>query len=93
MRSAAKLRRRRMLRLGLASLILFLLAAGVGVFLGYGDAGQPVLAQESAPQPVPPEGAAPPEQVPGGTLGNASDADFWREIRSGIQGTVSIPDK
>ncbi len=38
--------------------------------------------------------------VPGQSLGNTSDADFWRMIRSGgagtkggIQGSVSIPDK
>lgn len=31
--------------------------------------------------------------VPGGTLGSASDADFWRAVRRGVQGSVSIPDK
>lgn len=31
-------------------------------------------------------------QVPGNTLGSSSDADFWRQIREGHQGSVSIPD-
>jgi formate dehydrogenase subunit gamma len=31
--------------------------------------------------------------VPGASLGNTSDTQFWREIRRGMQGTVSIPDK
>jgi len=31
--------------------------------------------------------------VPGQSLGSTSDAQFWREIRGGIQGTVSIPNK
>tara|TARA_R110002012_G_scaffold237756_1_gene411510 strand:+ start:228 stop:1310 length:1083 start_codon:yes stop_codon:yes gene_type:complete len=31
-------------------------------------------------------------QVPGNTLGSSSDADFWRSIRQGEQGMVSIPD-
>ena len=32
-------------------------------------------------------------QVPGNALGNNSDSDFWRAIRQGEQGTVSIQDK
>ena len=32
-------------------------------------------------------------RVPGDSLGNTSDADTWRKVRQGIQGTVSIPDK
>lgn len=31
--------------------------------------------------------------VPGGHLGTQSDAEIWRAVRSGHQGTVSIPDK
>jgi len=31
--------------------------------------------------------------VPGDALGGTSDSDFWRAIRGGVQGTVSIPDK
>ncbi|MGH6943772.1 MAG: formate dehydrogenase subunit gamma [Geminicoccaceae bacterium] len=32
-------------------------------------------------------------RVPGQALGNTSDADFWREIRRGQQGSVSIPNQ
>ena len=32
-------------------------------------------------------------QVPGDALGGTSDAEIWREIRRGAQGTVSIPNK
>ncbi|MHA1599757.1 MAG: formate dehydrogenase subunit gamma [Alphaproteobacteria bacterium] len=31
--------------------------------------------------------------VPGGHLGTVSDSDIWREVRRGLQGSVSIPDK
>ena len=31
--------------------------------------------------------------VPGNALGNTSDSEFWRAIRKGTQGNVSIPDK
>jgi formate dehydrogenase subunit gamma len=31
--------------------------------------------------------------VPGKTLGNQSDSEFWRAIRRGAQGNVSTPDK
>lgn len=31
--------------------------------------------------------------VPGGSLGTSSDAEFWREVRRGVQGNVSIPNK
>ncbi len=30
---------------------------------------------------------------PGESLGNRSDAEFWRDVRNGIWGTVSVPDK
>ena len=32
-------------------------------------------------------------QVPGNALGNVNDAEFWRQVRHGVSGTVSIPDK
>ena len=31
--------------------------------------------------------------VPGNTLGSASDAELWRALRGGAQGSVSIPDQ
>ena len=45
--------------------------------------------QNVAPESNDPQAGA----VPGGTLGTKSDADIWRAIRGGVQGTVSIPDK
>ena len=32
-------------------------------------------------------------QVPGGWSGSTSDTEFWRAIRKGVSGSVSIPDK
>ena len=32
-------------------------------------------------------------QVPGNALGAVSDTEFWRQVRHGVSGTVSIPDK
>ncbi len=70
--------------LSAALLVLTLSLAGTGV------AG----AQEATAQPAPEE-AAPGSSgsVPGGVLGNTSDSEFWRKIRQGAQGNVSIPDK
>ncbi len=31
--------------------------------------------------------------VPGNWSGNVSDAEIWRQVRRGVEGTVSIPDK
>lgn len=70
----------RAVRVGLAGLILALIVGGAGLFLGYGSFDQPAFAQEGG-------------QVPGNAQGSDSDSDFWREIRGGIQGSVSIPDK
>lgn len=39
------------------------------------------------------EPAAEPGSVPGGVSGVSSDADFWRQIRNGETGNVSISDK
>ena len=67
-----------------------LLALVAALFLA-GAAVAPAAAQtegrEVAPE-MPSEG-----QVPGGALGNLNDAEIWRAVRHGIEGTVSIPDK
>lgn len=63
--------------LGVALLISY--AAGVGL------TGSPTL---EAPAYAQTQG-----NVPGQALGNTSDAEFWRGIRKGVTGTVSIADK
>lgn len=59
------------------------------VFSAAGLTATAALAQDS--------GAAAQEatggQVPGGSLGSASDAELWRAIRKGEQGNVSLPNK
>lgn len=56
------------------------------------SAQPPALTQERPGRPVlresPVEG-----QVPGNTLGGSSDAELWRGIKGGVQGTVSIRDQ
>ena len=42
-----------------------------------------------AVQPADPVGG----QVPGDALGASSDAEIWRAVRRGMQGSVSIPNK
>jgi formate dehydrogenase subunit gamma len=53
-----------------------------------------ILAQLGGP--LAPSGIALAQEqgrVPGDALGSTSDSEFWREIRRGQQGTVSIPNK
>ena len=72
--------------LNLWHLFLALIIAG-GLWLAAGEA----VAQtnDRSVEPAPPTAG----NVPGGHLGNQSDSEFWRAIRQGEQGTVSIPDK
>lgn len=56
-----------------------------------------VPARAGAPQAIPGRPAPQAEQpvagnVPGRSLGNASDSELWRKLREGHVGTVSIPD-
>ncbi|AXS40140.1 formate dehydrogenase subunit gamma [Breoghania sp. L-A4] len=78
---------KRALRPGATLLILSVLAL----------AALPAGAERAFAQPasVPQALQQSPEQgqVPGDTLGTASDAELWRAVRGGLQGTVSIPDK
>ncbi len=62
----------------LALLVVYATAAGL--------TGSPLL--ETGPAAAQTGGA-----VPGNWSGSASDAEMWRAIRKGVQGTVSIPDK
>jgi len=60
-------------------LLAFVLALAVGV-VSTPDMGSRAFAQSSG-------------KVPGSALGNTSDSQFWRLIRGGVRGKVSIPDK
>lgn len=71
------------LRRLLAGLSIWILAIYAGLA---GLTGSPALT-------VTPVSAQSGGQVPGGWSGSASDAEFWRAIRKGVYGTVSIPDK
>lgn len=64
-------------RLGVMAALAVTLAMAISVLPG---ADGPAVAQESG-------------QVPGEALGDTSDSEFWREVRRGAQGTVSIPDQ
>lgn len=57
--------------------------------------GQYMMADAQSSTVRPPVDAANPVggEVPGGSLGASSDAEMWRAVRQGSQGTVSIPDK
>ncbi len=66
------------------------LAIGIGVVLVVlyaGAAGLTLSPSLEAPAVAQTEGA-----VPGSTLGSTSDAEFWRKVRKGVTGSVSIPD-
>lgn len=72
------------------SLVAILVGFAVvfSTFLGTGRnaLAQPVSNPVADEQPV--EG-----RVPGNTLGTTSDTDYWRAVRKGASGLVSIPDK
>ncbi len=63
--------------MALAVLVTYATAAGL---MGSAVLEAPAVAQSKG-------------QVPGQSLGGVSDAEFWRQIRHGVAGTVSIPDK
>ncbi len=71
--------------LGSLALALLLLAS-------LGVAAPDAAAQQSQGREISDE-ALSGGAVPGGSLGTSSDSQFWREVRRGIQGSVSIPDK
>ncbi|UUX52022.1 formate dehydrogenase subunit gamma [Nisaea acidiphila] len=60
------------------------IALAVFLFAGFAAATGMALVPEAAAQQA--------GQVPGNTLGTSSDSDFWRQVRQGQQGQVSIPD-
>ncbi len=67
---------------GLGTILLFVAA----VFAALATVtGSPTLDNEAVAQTA--------GTVPGAPLGNASDAEIWRAVRKGVQGSVTIPDK
>ena len=75
------------IQLGALALVCALAVGGLSL-----AGSEPALAQgteegiDSTGNPV---GGA----VPGNSLGTSSDTEFWRAVRGGAQGTVSIPDQ
>lgn len=80
------MRRLRNLLTGLAPAILVM---GI-IFLGFSIVAGSMAQEAGAPAT---ESAEPGGTVPGGSLGAASDAEIWRAVRQGAQGSVSIPDR
>ncbi|RDD62880.1 formate dehydrogenase subunit gamma [Ferruginivarius sediminum] len=81
-------------RCGRSWLSALVLAILVALTLGLGESasgGLDALAATEGADVRPPEASG--GNVPGQALGNTSDSQFWREIRRGMEGTVSIPDK
>lgn len=68
------------------ALALILLVGAVGTVSAPAMAQQGTAPQVAAEAPV--DG-----RVPGNTLGGSSDTDFWRAVRQGTAGNVSIPDE
>lgn len=66
---------------------------GVAVVGGTLWIDRPAHAQQASDASGAPSEAPVAGTVPGNALGNMSDAELWRGIRQGVQGTVSIPDR
>jgi formate dehydrogenase subunit gamma len=69
------------------------LVLAVSVLFAAGSAAWPEGAQAQTAGSSVTEQSPEAGTVPGGSLGSISDAEIWREVRRGMQGTVSIPDK
>jgi formate dehydrogenase subunit gamma len=98
MRAQARVARRdaahRDITIWVAALVLLAaMLLGAGTAWSQSAEGMDVRPPEThSPSAAPPAG--PTEgRVPGETLGNTSDSQLWRNIRRGVEGTVSIPDK
>ena len=74
------------MRLAILAILGVVLAAGAPDGLG-GEAWAQTNDRSVEPE-MPSMG-----NVPGDSLGNASDSELWRAVRNGVQGSVSIPDK
>ena len=60
--------------------ILALVYLATATVAGWIPLDHPAVAQQSG-------------EIPGDSLGGASDSDIWREVRRGLEGFVSTPDK
>jgi len=69
------------------ALVAFVLTLCVG---GLSD---PAIAQQGVADPAISQNSPTGGAVPGDVLGTNSDAEYWRAVRGGVQGTVSIPDQ
>ncbi len=76
------------LRAALRRLCCLMALVGLALTIDLGGSAWAQTQGRQVEEPSPLSG-----NVPGGHLGTASDSEFWREIRNGAQGTVSIPDK
>lgn len=65
--------RRTLAGFGAAAMVFALTCLMIVALPALPDLGHPAMAQQEG-------------HVPGGTLGNTSDAEFWRAIRQGEQG-------
>lgn len=75
-----------MIRITMRGLIA---GAGVALVVFYaGAAGLTLSPALDAPAVAQTDG-----RVPGGALGTVNDAELWRQVRQGEQGTVSLPNK
>ena len=76
-------------RKAVLAIVATFMVAGLAIAVS-GPIGGAAIAQDN-PQQLRQSPAG--GEVPGNTLGGSSDSEFWRAIRGGVQGTVSIPDK
>ncbi|MBO0345041.1 formate dehydrogenase subunit gamma [Roseibium sp. CAU 1637] len=86
--ASAHMTRTLLRRLAVALVFGVLLLAGAELGTSDAFAQSSVRTGEEASSISPVDG-----QVPGNALGETSQADYWRAVRSGTQGFVSIPDK
>lgn len=69
---------------GLCAVALGLVSAGLS---------EPAIAQQGVANPAVTQASPTGGAVPGDVLGTTSDSDYWRAVRGGIEGRVTIPDK
>ncbi|GGB41983.1 formate dehydrogenase [Roseibium aquae] len=81
---------RRTGRAGAISLSVLAMAFIVGIVLAM---PMQAAAQEGTAAPAVSADSPTGGAVPGQSMGTTSDSDYWRAVRGGVQGNVSIPDQ